>query len=187
MYRSFVETDASGAVIYSGIRVRMGVHTGRPKCEPNAVYGRADYKGPAMAIAHGLCDAAHGGQVLCSNAVYTRLAEAQRIEREHKEPDQPSKDAGSADNHQVKLTELVITELGVYDLPSVMGISGIERSESRLSMGGQRVDDSGVKVWQVLPKSLSARQFPAVNAAPHTDGGADSDADVPPPPPPAKK
>ena len=46
---------------FQGLRVRMGVHTGRPECRENH-RGDMDYFGSDVNEAARLCDAGHGGQ-----------------------------------------------------------------------------------------------------------------------------
>src|SRR3954447_3877744 len=52
------------------VRVRMGIHTGEPVLEDG------DYYGIDVHLAARLCDAAHGGQVLLSQAALEQLAGA---------------------------------------------------------------------------------------------------------------
>ena len=59
--------------LYRGLRVRMGVHLGTPDCVPDPTTGRMDYFGPVVNRAARVAGAAHGGQVLLSDAVRAAL------------------------------------------------------------------------------------------------------------------
>lgn len=67
-----VEHDGKPA--FRGLRVRMGIHIGRPACHPNPVTGRMDYFGPTVNRAARVADAAHGGQVLVTQWVLQEVA-----------------------------------------------------------------------------------------------------------------
>src|SRR5688572_14921097 len=57
--------DKQGRKVFSGLRVRMGIHTGTPDfCEPDATSGRMDYFGPAMNLAARVGSIPFGGQVI---------------------------------------------------------------------------------------------------------------------------
>lgn len=34
-----------GRILFKGLRVRMGIHIGKPQCTPNPISGRMDYMG----------------------------------------------------------------------------------------------------------------------------------------------
>ncbi len=68
--------DPDGALIFRGLRVRMGVHGGDVEAEIDPVTGRTDYFGRVVNCAARLVQAAHGGQVLVSRGAWT-LAEGQ--------------------------------------------------------------------------------------------------------------
>lgn len=63
------DVDNSGNKIWNGIRIRMGVHTGKPNCRRNPVTGRMDYFGPTVNRAARVSDSAHGGQVVMTEEV----------------------------------------------------------------------------------------------------------------------
>ncbi|KAG2493662.1 hypothetical protein HYH03_008176 [Edaphochlamys debaryana] len=60
---------------FRGMRVRMGLHTGAALNEVavNKATGRMQYSGGFMTAAKGVCDAAHGGQVVMSPATFRQL------------------------------------------------------------------------------------------------------------------
>ena len=63
--RSFAEVDWPGGV---NVRVRMGIHTGRPALDEPGEYLGLDVHRTAR-----ICSAGHGGQVLISKATYDAL------------------------------------------------------------------------------------------------------------------
>lgn len=69
------ELDSNGALIYRGLRVRMGVHTGSPKHQPDPVTGRMDYFGPMVNRASRIASVACGGQVIVSSNTWEAAKE----------------------------------------------------------------------------------------------------------------
>ncbi|MEE2835389.1 MAG: adenylate/guanylate cyclase domain-containing protein [Myxococcota bacterium] len=69
-----VETE-DGAPLFRGLRVRMGIHAGRPRCKPDPMTGRMDYVGGMVNRAARVADAAHGGQILLTHAAFEALDE----------------------------------------------------------------------------------------------------------------
>lgn len=67
--------DTDGNVIYRGLSVRMGIHWGKPVCEPDPVTRRMDYFGPMVNRASRISGAADGGQINVSSDF---IAEIQR-------------------------------------------------------------------------------------------------------------
>lgn len=57
----------------AAVRVRMGVHVGRPECVPHPTTGAIDYFGPMVNCAARIQGAAHGGQILASADVAARI------------------------------------------------------------------------------------------------------------------
>eukprot|EP01116_Phalansterium_solitarium_P025355 TRINITY_DN9659_c0_g1_i1.p1 TRINITY_DN9659_c0_g1~~TRINITY_DN9659_c0_g1_i1.p1 ORF type:complete len:1018 (+),score=399.92 TRINITY_DN9659_c0_g1_i1:203-3256(+) len=62
--------DETGNVIFNGLRLRMGVHLGRPECKVDSTIGRADYFGSMVNRCARICAAAVGGQTLLSRKVW---------------------------------------------------------------------------------------------------------------------
>ncbi|KAJ9510149.1 hypothetical protein QJQ45_015621 [Haematococcus lacustris] len=70
-------------LVFSGLRVRCGVHTGVDSARDvffNSSCARTQYRGPALALARAVCDAAQGAQVLLSQACFTALPHQQLAE-----------------------------------------------------------------------------------------------------------
>eukprot|EP00457_Paulinella_chromatophora_P001726 gb/GEZN01001728.1/.p1 GENE.gb/GEZN01001728.1/~~gb/GEZN01001728.1/.p1 ORF type:complete len:826 (-),score=151.72 gb/GEZN01001728.1/:316-2793(-) len=61
--------DGEEIVVWNGIRIRMGIHTGKPNCRRNPVTGRMDYFGPVVNAAARISDSGHGGQIVVSKEV----------------------------------------------------------------------------------------------------------------------
>ena len=61
-----------GKPLFRGLRVRMGVHSGEPICQPDPNTGRMDYFGGMVNRAARVGGAGHGGQVLVSGSVLYR-------------------------------------------------------------------------------------------------------------------
>lgn len=66
--------DSQRSIIFRGLRVRMGVHTGVPECKPDPGTGRMDYFGPMVNRAARVGGAAHGGQILVSGWVWEQIS-----------------------------------------------------------------------------------------------------------------
>lgn len=67
------ERGEGGTVLRRGLRVRMGVHAGKPDSRPDPTTGRMDYFGPDVNRAARVSNAADGGQVLVTEAVWRML------------------------------------------------------------------------------------------------------------------
>lgn len=76
-----VKSSASGNLLYKGLRVRMGIHNGKPSAEEDPVTGRMDYFGPMVNRAARVESVAHGGQIVMSSDVHDRVLDALRDSR----------------------------------------------------------------------------------------------------------
>eukprot|EP00668_Euglena_longa_P009994 GGOE01012112.1.p1 GENE.GGOE01012112.1~~GGOE01012112.1.p1 ORF type:complete len:770 (-),score=170.18 GGOE01012112.1:693-2981(-) len=63
-----VEDDGFGQIIWKGLRVRMGFHTGEPSTQENPLTQRTDYLGKDVNYASRVSAVGAGGQILLSSA-----------------------------------------------------------------------------------------------------------------------
>eukprot|EP01090_Pellita_catalonica_P003386 TRINITY_DN1304_c0_g1_i3.p1 TRINITY_DN1304_c0_g1~~TRINITY_DN1304_c0_g1_i3.p1 ORF type:complete len:1074 (-),score=264.73 TRINITY_DN1304_c0_g1_i3:330-3551(-) len=59
--------------LYIGLRVRIGVHSGIPRCEIDPVTNRMDYFGPMVNRSARVEQQTHGGQIMVSETVWSDL------------------------------------------------------------------------------------------------------------------
>jgi adenylate cyclase len=79
--------DPDGNTIYRGLSVRMGIHWGRPVCEPDPITRRMDYFGPMVNRAARISAVADGGQISVSTDY---ISELQRTMEAYTEDDRRS-------------------------------------------------------------------------------------------------
>jgi len=65
--------DSDGNTIYRGLSVRMGIHWGKPVCEPDPITRRMDYFGPMVNRAARISAVADGGQISVSTDYISEL------------------------------------------------------------------------------------------------------------------
>eukprot|EP00124_Ichthyophonus_hoferi_P001538 Ihof_evm8s82 gene=Ihof_evmTU8s82 len=68
-----VRSKRSKNLLFVGVRVRMGIHTGSPDCDPDPVTGRMDYFGPMVNRSARVSSLADGGQIVISHNVWQDL------------------------------------------------------------------------------------------------------------------
>lgn len=86
--------DGDGQIIYRGLSVRMGIHWGRPVCEPDPITRRMDYFGPMVNKAARVSSVADGGQISASTDF---ISEIRRTLEEFAEDDDRRDSVGSQD------------------------------------------------------------------------------------------
>jgi len=59
--------------VWSGLRVRMGMHSGRPEVDTHELTGRVRYEGQSVAIAKAIEDTCHGGQIVLSAQSFAQI------------------------------------------------------------------------------------------------------------------
>eukprot|EP00668_Euglena_longa_P027358 GGOE01034230.1.p1 GENE.GGOE01034230.1~~GGOE01034230.1.p1 ORF type:complete len:424 (-),score=122.67 GGOE01034230.1:835-2106(-) len=68
-----IEDDGAGNIIWKGLRVRMGFHTGEPSAQENPLTQRTDYFGKDVNYAARISGAGAGGQIVLSSASVREL------------------------------------------------------------------------------------------------------------------
>lgn len=75
-HTSSCEQSITGKLVFRGLRVRLGLHTGISSAADvieNKVSGRVEYAGVPLALAKAVSDAGHGGMVLLSGDTFAAL------------------------------------------------------------------------------------------------------------------
>ena len=85
--------DSDKRLVARGLSVRMGIHQGRPLCEPDPITHRMDYLGPVVNRASRISGSALGGQIMCSADVVreihaTIFDDDTKTEHSHLQPSQ---------------------------------------------------------------------------------------------------
>eukprot|EP01134_Creolimax_fragrantissima_P007047 CFRG7047T1 len=65
--------DDSEQLVFKGLRVRMGIHTGCPDCEADPITGRMDYFGPMVNRSARVSALGQGGQIVISKHVWEEV------------------------------------------------------------------------------------------------------------------
>jgi adenylate cyclase len=138
--------DSDGNTIYRGLSVRMGIHWGKPVCEPDPITRRMDYFGPMVNRAARISAVADGGQISVSSDY---ISELQRTLEAFAEDDRRS----SVDSQDT-----------INDDPKA---AIIRKELSMLSSQGFEVKDLGEKklkglenpesIYLIYPHSLAGR------------------------------
>jgi adenylate cyclase len=101
--------DSEGNLIWKGISVRMGIHSGTPVCLQDPVTHRMDYYGPVVNRAARVSGLAKGGQIFCSAEVVQEIKASvlEMVEKTSLSKSQPSKAVAA-----VKQLGVIIKEVG---------------------------------------------------------------------------
>jgi class 3 adenylate cyclase len=67
------DRQGDGGLLYRGLRVRMGVHSGPARMIRDPMSRRVEYIGPTVHTAARITALAHGGQILLSNAAHRQV------------------------------------------------------------------------------------------------------------------
>ncbi|KAJ9511501.1 hypothetical protein QJQ45_029838 [Haematococcus lacustris] len=79
-HRTITSQEPSHCLVFSGLRIRCGVHTGVASAQDvsyNTSSARMQYSGAPQALARAVCDAAQGAQILLSQACFAALPQQQ--------------------------------------------------------------------------------------------------------------
>ncbi|EKM75265.1 hypothetical protein AGABI1DRAFT_80141 [Agaricus bisporus var. burnettii JB137-S8] len=108
-----VIVDSEGNVLWKGISVRMGIHSGTPVCLQDPVTHRMDYYGPVINRAARVSGLAKGGQIFCSAEVVQEIKASvlEAIEKTSLSKSQPAKAIA-----EVKQLGVIIKEVGEMKL-----------------------------------------------------------------------
>ncbi|KAJ9511369.1 hypothetical protein QJQ45_029811, partial [Haematococcus lacustris] len=79
-HRTITSQEPSHCLVFSGLRIRCGVHTGVASAQDvsyNTSSARMQYSGAPLALARAVCDAAQGAQILLSQTCFAALPQQQ--------------------------------------------------------------------------------------------------------------
>eukprot|EP00667_Euglena_gracilis_P001809 EG_transcript_1810 len=141
-----IEDDGLGNIIWKGLRVRMGFHTGEPSAQENPLTQRTDYFGKDVNYASRISSVGAGGQIVVSSASVKQLlplCEAPGVTFEDTEP-----------------FGMPIGER--YPVPSLECF--LEYVGRRPLKGITSVDPDGEHIYQLRPFGLDARVFATAGA-----------------------
>eukprot|EP01065_Artemidia_motanka_P047847 TRINITY_DN7582_c0_g1_i4.p1 TRINITY_DN7582_c0_g1~~TRINITY_DN7582_c0_g1_i4.p1 ORF type:complete len:1354 (+),score=381.46 TRINITY_DN7582_c0_g1_i4:54-4115(+) len=128
--------------MWRGLRVRMGIHTGKPSCALDPVTGRMDYFGPVVNLAARVSGKGKGGQVVVSGPSFKEVGEYCFFEPQEDAAQEEAADASQAAGRSAlqarTCCRVAVESLGEHRF------KGISKD---------------VKIYQVLPLSLSLRNF----------------------------
>eukprot|EP00741_Cyanophora_paradoxa_P022118 tig00021434_g21350.t1 len=71
------EFGSDSTLLFRGLRLRMGVHRGRPNVKIDQTTGRMDYFGPAVNKAARVAGAAAGGQIVMSRSTFDAMVKGE--------------------------------------------------------------------------------------------------------------
>jgi class 3 adenylate cyclase len=74
--------DTDDRLIYNGLRVRMGVHVGRPHVVRDPMTRRVEYIGPVVNAAARITAMTHGGQILMSETAFCKVEDTELASKE---------------------------------------------------------------------------------------------------------
>ena len=136
-----VQDDDSGHVIWKGVRVRMGFHTGEPADKENPVTNRTDYFGRDVNYAARVSGIGDGGQILISSGSLEHMLPYYSDPEDPLDPEPPF---GMEYGKHYEFADLQcwVEYIGHYKLK---GISA--------------ADSPGEHLYQIIPFGLQARAF----------------------------
>eukprot|EP00668_Euglena_longa_P010007 GGOE01012128.1.p1 GENE.GGOE01012128.1~~GGOE01012128.1.p1 ORF type:complete len:761 (-),score=167.57 GGOE01012128.1:1753-3804(-) len=142
-----IEEDGTGTIIWKGLRVRMGFHSGEPTAQENPLTQRTDYFGKDVNYASRISSVGAGGQIMLSSASVKDLLPL-------------CQDTGSPFEEEEPFG-LVVGER--YVLPTLECY--LEYLGRKPLKGITSAHEDGEHVYQVRPFGLEARRFITAGAA----------------------
>jgi|Transcript_27429 Amt family ammonium transporter len=136
-----VQDDDNGHVIWKGLRVRMGFHTGEPNDKENPVTNRTDYFGRDVNYAARVSGIAAGGQLLISSASLVHMLQHYSDLEDPLDPEPPfGMEFGK--HYEFADMNCWIEYIGQYKLKGITAADG-----------------DGEHLYQIIPFGLQARMF----------------------------
>jgi class 3 adenylate cyclase len=133
--------EGGGVMLYRGLRVRMGVHSGTTRMIRDPMSRRIEYIGPTVHTAARITALAHGGQILVSHATHRQVITSHEDSTHHN-----------------------IACLGTFEMPdSPQGKRAITRhTMSRCCCVSLRFRLLGAKLYELKAEGLEGRFFGGV-------------------------